>query len=161
MGTLEFSFPSDRAPEEQGKPRSLKYVAVGVVVLLAAVAVAFLVNPPSRAESQITSTVVVNTPGMHGSHIVAVGSIMNKSLTFYSGDKIGVRIALTYLAFPGDPNSLRIVSVNDSDGLSIWSITPSLPTTLTGSPRGIVLIILVVAPASSYTGDLHLNVNNS
>jgi hypothetical protein len=125
------------------------------VLIVVVIVVAFY--PSNRAKSQPSGNVSVSTPGLHGQQVTVSATILNKSLTFYAGDKVAIDIALMYTPFPGDPNTVKIVSVNDTDGFTFSSVQPSLPTDLGGNPQGLHLVVVFLAPTTSYSGDLHLN----
>lgn len=136
---------------------------VGIVILaaVAGILATYLVmyhSSQSRVKSQISPAVAVELVGLKGQQVVAVGTILNSSLSFYSGDSIGVGISFVYMPYPGDPNTIKIVSVNDSDGFAMSTVQPSLPIILGGNPHGVQMTVLLVTPSSSYSGDLHLNV---
>jgi len=92
------------------------------------------------------------------SYVVARGTIQNPKTCYYTGDIISVKVFITYIGV----NPISLISITDSDkGFTIQNVQPSLPVSVPGNGQEVSLIVNVVAPSSSYSGDLHLIVTVS
>lgn len=70
---------------------------------------------------------------------------------------------MTYQAFPPlYPNSVSISSITVSDrGFAISNVQPSVPVSVVGNNQEVDIIVTVVAPSFSYSGNLNLVVTVS
>jgi hypothetical protein len=104
--------------------------------------------------------ITVKGPETSLSSIYVSGIIQNYTYFFRTGDTIAVKLTITYDLF-AQPSSIRLISVSDSDGFSILKIQPALPATITGNYLGSDVIVYLSAPATTYSGDLHLTLTFS
>ena len=149
MGELAFQLISGQVPV------TLEYVAPGFQIQAH-------VPPASSWVSSINSIVetVVQGPNASLSSISVLGIVQNNAYYFRTGDTIAVKLSITYNSF-GQPASIRLMSVTDSDGFSILKIQPALPATITGNGQELDVVVYLSAPAASYSGDLHLTLTFS
>jgi hypothetical protein len=148
MGELAFQLISGQVPV------TLEYVAPGFQIQVQ-------VPPVSSWVSRVTLVdTVVRGPNETLSFILVFGIVQNNTIYFRTGDTIAVKLAITYSPF-GQPGSLRLISVTNSDGFSILKIQPALPASITGNGQELDVVVYLSAPATTYSGDLHLTLTFS
>jgi hypothetical protein len=98
----------------------------------------------------------------NGLLVFATGSIQNNGMWYYTGEVVVVKVAVTYSAISGvNPTSISVTAISDSDGFPTSKIEPSLPLTVNGDGQGVDIVVSLVAPTFSYSGNMHLVVTVS
>jgi hypothetical protein len=98
----------------------------------------------------------------NGLPIFATGSIQNNGMWYYSGEVVVVKVAVTYAPVSGvNPSSISVTMISDSDGFATSKIEPSLPVTVNGDGQEVDIVVSLVAPTFSYSGNTHLVVTIS
>jgi hypothetical protein len=97
----------------------------------------------------------------NGLPVFATGSIQNIG-PYYTGEVVAVKVTVTYSGFSGvSPSSISVTTISDSDGFTISKIEPSLPLTVNLNGQEVDIVVSLVAPPFSYSGNLHLVVTVS
>jgi hypothetical protein len=152
FGQISFELPNGQTPSILEYRDSLSGLNIDVTDI-------------PQASSWVSSVYFaeVSLQNPRGLSVFATGSIQNAETFYYTADTVSVKIALTYIAFQGvNPSSISVTSITDSDqGFSISSVSPSLPVTVNGNGQEVDIIVNVLVPSSSYSGNLHLVVTVS
>lgn len=147
VGQIAFELPTGQVPSKLDYTDELSNVKLEVSSL-----------PQVSSWVSMISYPEVNVQGASSLSVFAYGSIQNSTTLYYNGDTISVKVAITYNAFPSS-NSISVTSITDSDqGLTVSSIQPPLPVTVNGNGQEVDITVNVIAPSSSYSGNLHLTV---
>lgn len=119
---------------------------------------------PSSAVSEPNLEINTNVEGSTNAFGVqdlnAFATIENQTLYFYTGQVIAIQVQLS--AFTGSTVSVNSITCNTT-GLSISQIAPSLPIMVNGNNNGngVDVTVYLVAPATSFSGMIMLNVTET
>ena len=120
---------------------------------------------PNGAVSEPNLVINANVQGAVDAYgvpeLMASPSILNNTFYFYTGQIIAIKVAFTNF-FTGTTATVNSIASNTT-GLSISQTSPSLPVMVVGSGNGVEVdvIVYMVAPATSFTGTITLDVTAS
>lgn len=148
IGQIAFELPNGQVPSKLDYIDQLSNVKVEISSI-----------PEVSSWISSVSFAEVNVQGASSLSVSAYGYIQNSTTWYYNRDTISVKIAVTYYQELSGPNSITVTSIADSDqGFTVSSTQPSLPVNLNGNGQEVDITVNVVAPSSSYSGNLHLTV---
>jgi hypothetical protein len=98
----------------------------------------------------------VSVRNVNGLSPFATGTIQNSG-PYYTGEVVVVKVTVRWVGL----SSISVTAISDSDGFTISKIEPSLPLTVKGNGQEVDIVVSLVAPPSSYSGNLHLTVTIS
>jgi hypothetical protein len=98
----------------------------------------------------------VSVRNVNGLSPFATGTIQSIG-PYYTGEVVVVKVTVRWVGL----SSISVTAISDSDGFMISKIEPSLPLTVKGNGQEVDIVVSLVAPPSSYSGNLHLTVTVS
>jgi hypothetical protein len=146
IGQIAFDLPNGKVPSK------LEYLSQ-----LPTIKVETSSIPQVSSWVSTVSFAEVSVRDANGLPVFATGSIQNTGMWYYSGEVVVVKVAVTYAAVSGvNPSSISVTTISDSDGFATSKIEPSLPLTVNGNGQEVDIVVSLVAPPFSYSGNMNL-----
>lgn len=149
-GQVVFQLPSDQKPAKLDYNDNINNIKVEVATIPAV----------SSWVSQFL-VVDVNSTTPNGITVDTLATVQNDSIYYYTGERVAIQVAIFYVPFVGEPSQITLASITNSNGLSMSSTQPMLPTTVSGGTQETDVTVFMVAPSQSFSGDVHLNLQFS
>jgi hypothetical protein len=150
VGQIAFNLPNGETPSK------LEYLSQ-----LPSIKVETSSIPQVSSWVSAVSFAEVSVRDVNGLPVFATAMIQNIG-PYYTGEVVVVKVTVTYRGFSGvSPSSILVTTISDSDGFTISKIEPSLPLTVNLNGQEVDIVVSLVAPSFSYSGNLHLVVTVS